>query len=49
MIAGFLLGSYSKVSYFNRNNDCFANTLGMGLKFVDMHRTFDTEFATELK
>lgn len=44
LITGFVVGSYSKMSFFSRNNDCFSNALGLGQTFVAYHIAYDQEF-----
>lgn len=47
IIIGFMLGSYSKVSYFSRNMDCFSHTLGLGQTFAAYNMAFDQKFPKE--
>ena len=48
LITGFVVGAYSKMSYFSRNNDCFANALGLGQTFVSYHATADQPFPSKI-
>ena len=43
MFVGLVIGSYTKMSLFSRNNDCFSNTLNLGTFLVNYHMLADHE------